>query len=55
MDRYTVTHGTTSQIERWGGLDLLTARRLVEHEQAAGRRAHMELEKGYVRGKGTYR
>lgn len=41
MTRYAVTHSDGACVEVVRGLDFWTARRLVEHEQNAGRVASM--------------
>lgn len=52
--RYTVSHSDGREVEVVRHLDRFTARRLVEHEENAGRTAFaVEEEEG--RGNGRYR
>lgn len=53
-DRYRVTHTDGALVECVRDLDLYTARRLVEHEQSAGRVASIEPELS-GQGNGRYR
>ncbi len=55
MTTYQVRHGDGRVIEVVRGLDHGAARRLVEHERAAGRTADMRPEPRRPRGAGTYR